>query len=61
MMGISRHSGGMTRINVGQLIAGEGRNVIPSKAVMKLEVRGEPGEINQYMVDQVTNICKGDA
>lgn len=61
MMGISRHSGGMTRINVGQLIAGEGRNVIPSKAVMKLEVRGETGEINQYMVDQVTNICKGIA
>lgn len=61
MMGISRHSGGMTRINVGQLIAGEGRNVIPSKAVMKLEVRGETGEINQYMFDQVTNICKGVA
>lgn len=61
MMGISRHSGGMTRINIGQLIAGEGRNVIPSKAVMKLEVRGETGEINQYMVDQVTNICEGIA
>lgn len=61
MMGISRHSGGMTRINIGQLIAGEGRNVIPSRAVMKLEVRGETGEINQYMVDQVTNICKGIA
>ena len=61
MMGISRHSGGMPRNNVGQLIAGEGRNVIPSKAVMKLEVRGETGEINQYMVDQVTNICKGIA
>lgn len=61
MMGISRHSSGMTRINIGQLIAGEGRNVIPSKAVMKLEVRGETGEINQYMVDQVTNICKGIA
>ncbi len=59
MLGISRHSGGMTRINIGQLIAGEGRNVIPSKAVMKLEVRGETGEINQYMVDQVTNICEG--
>ena len=28
---------------------------------MKLEVRGETGEINQYMVDQVTNICKGVA
>ncbi len=61
MLGISRHAGGMTRINVGQLIAGEGRNVIPSKAVMKLEVRGETGEINQYMVDQVNNICQGVA
>ena len=61
MLGISRHSEGMTRINIGQLIAGEGSNVIPSKAVMKLEVRGETGEINQYMVDQVTNICKGVA
>ena len=61
LLGIARHGSGMTRINVGQMTAGEGRNVIPSKAVMKLEVRGETGEINQYMVDQVTNICKGIA
>ncbi|MDY6010138.1 MAG: amidohydrolase [Duodenibacillus sp.] len=61
MMGISRHSGGMTRVNIGQLIAGEGRNVIPSKAVMKLEVRGETSDINDYMVEQVNNICEGVA
>lgn len=61
LMGISRHSEGMTRINVGQLIAGEGRNVIPSKAVMKLEVRGETSKINDYMVEQATNICEGVA
>lgn len=61
MLGIPRHAGGMTRINVGQLVAGEGRNVIPSKAVMKLEVRGETGEINNYMVEQVRNICEGIA
>lgn len=59
MLGISRHSDGMTRINVGQLIAGEGRNVIPSKAVMKLETRGETSEINDYMAEQVNNICEG--
>lgn len=59
MLGISRHAGGMTRINIGQLIAGEGRNVIPSKAVLKLEVRGETAEINNYMVEQVHNICEG--
>ena len=59
MLGISRHGGGMTRINVGQLIAGEGRNVIPSKALMKLEVRGQTMEINNFMTEQVMNICEG--
>lgn len=59
MLGISRHGGGMTRVNIGQLMAGEGRNVIPSKAVMKLEVRGETMEINNYMCEQVNNICEG--
>lgn len=59
MLGISRHGMGMTRINVGQLIAGEGRNIIPSKALMKLEVRGQTMEINDYMTEQVMNICEG--
>ena len=40
LLGIARHGSGMTRINVGQLNAGEGRNVIPSHAVMTMEVRG---------------------
>ncbi len=61
MMGISRHGGGMTRINVGTLKAGEGRNVVPSTAHMALEVRGETSDINQYMVDQVMQIVKGIA
>jgi aminobenzoyl-glutamate utilization protein A len=46
---ISRHSGGSTRINVGTLVAGTGRNVIPPKAVMKLEVRGSTTEINDFV------------
>lgn len=37
--GIARHGEGMTRINVGVLKAGEGRNVIPSSAELQLEVR----------------------
>ena len=61
LLGIARHGGGMTRINVGQLVAGEGRNVIPTHAVMKMEVRGETGEINQYMYDSAVNIIKGCA
>lgn len=61
LLGIARHGSGMTRINVGQLIAGEGRNVIPSHALMKMEVRGETGDINQYMYDAAVALIKGCA
>ncbi|MEG9546417.1 M20 family metallo-hydrolase [Mannheimia sp. HC-2023] len=59
--GISRHGEGMSRINVGVFKAGSGRNVIPADSEIKLEVRGENKEINQYMVDQVMQIAKGIA
>lgn len=59
--GISRHGEGMSRINVGVFKGGSGRNVIPSDAEIKLEVRGENKAINQYMVDQVMQIAKGIA
>ncbi|HGO5814342.1 TPA: amidohydrolase [Mannheimia haemolytica] len=59
--GISRHGEGMSRINVGVFKGGSGRNVIPSNAEIKLEVRGENKAINQYMVDQVMQIAKGIA
>ncbi|WP_373818030.1 amidohydrolase [Glaesserella sp.] len=58
---ISRHGDGMSRINVGVLNAGEGRNVIPVNALIQLEVRGENQTINQYMVNQVMQIAKGIA
>jgi aminobenzoyl-glutamate utilization protein A len=61
MLGISRHGSGMTRINIGQMSAGEGRNVIPVHAELKLEVRGETAEINAYMVEQVNRIVAGVA
>lgn len=59
--GIARHGDGMTRINVGVLTAGEGRNVIPASAQIQLEVRGENKAINQYMVEQVMQIAQGVA
>lgn len=49
----------MTRINVGVLKAGEGRNVIPSSAELQLEVRGENKAINEYMTEQAMQIAKG--
>jgi len=61
MLGIARHGEGMTRVNVGVLRAGEGRNVIPSTAEMQIEVRGETEGIDAYMVDEVMRIAQGIA
>ncbi|TCP97651.1 aminobenzoyl-glutamate utilization protein A [Cricetibacter osteomyelitidis] len=58
---IARHGEGMSRINVGVLKAGEGRNVIPVNAEIQLEVRGENKVINEYMVEQVMQMAKGIA
>ena len=46
---IPRHGQADTRINVGKLTAGTGRNIIPESAHLELEVRGKTSEANQYM------------
>lgn len=51
--GIARHSGGKTRVNVGVLEAGSGRNIIPELAKMEIETRGETNELNDYMAKEV--------
>ena len=61
LQGIPRHGQGMTRVAIGTLNAGEGRNVTPVHAKMQIEVRGETHEINQYMVKKVDAIVKGTA
>lgn len=48
---IPRHGKGVSRINVGKLMAGSGLNVIADEAYMGLEVRGGTTEINEYMID----------
>ena len=58
---IPRHSEGITRVNVGVIQGGTGRNVIPNHAVIQFEVRGETTEINQYMADEAVRICQGAA
>lgn len=58
---IPRHSEGESRINVGTLHAGTGRNVVPDEAVMQLEVRGETTEINAFMAQSAEEICRGAA
>ena len=61
LFGIPRHGQGMTRINVGTLRAGEGRNVIASTAEMQVEVRGETEEINRYMLNEAIARVQGAA
>ena len=58
---IPRHSEGQSRINVGTLHAGTGRNVIPDEAVMQIEVRGETTEINSFVARSAEEICRGAA
>ncbi|MCG8707187.1 amidohydrolase [Brenneria sp. 4F2] len=61
LLGIARHGEGVSRINIGTLRAGEGRNVISAFAEMQLEVRGENQQINQYMLERAQRIAEGIA
>ncbi len=58
---IAPHSDGITRLNVGVLNAGEGRNVVPPKAVMKIETRGETNEIAKYVYDRAESVIRCSA
>ncbi|WP_299015311.1 amidohydrolase [uncultured Photobacterium sp.] len=61
MLAIPRHRDGMTRVNVGQMHAGDGRNVVPANAVLMGETRGENRELNDYMYQQVEQIAQASA
>jgi aminobenzoyl-glutamate utilization protein A len=58
---IPRHRGGKTRINVGRLVAGTGRNVIPDRAHLIVESRGETTELNDYMYSYAVRILEAAA
>jgi aminobenzoyl-glutamate utilization protein A len=59
--GIAPHRDGVQRINVGVLEAGTGRNVVPGKAVLKAETRGETQAIADYVYGRAQEILKGAA
>lgn len=58
---IPRHSAGASRINVGVLNAGSGRNVVPASATMKIETRGENTTINEEMRRRAVDVIEGAA
>jgi aminobenzoyl-glutamate utilization protein A len=58
---ISRHSQGASRVNVGVMQAGTGRNVIPANAVIKLETRGTTSAINEYVYTEAVRVIEAAA
>lgn len=58
---IPRHSDGVSRVNVGKIIAGTGRNIIPEQGYLEIEVRGETKEINKYMLAEAKRIIQAAA
>ncbi|WP_100010334.1 amidohydrolase [Lentibacillus sediminis] len=58
---IPRHSDGVTRINVGKMTAGSGRNIIPEDAVLEVETRGETQKINSYMLTEAKRVVQAAA
>lgn len=58
---IPRHGAGASRINVGRLIAGSGRNVIADEAFMEMEVRGDTTAINEYVSEYALRVLENCA
>ena len=58
---IPRHSEGASRINVGVLNAGTGRNVVPASAHLEIETRGATTAINEYIYKRAESILQGAA
>ncbi|SHJ86373.1 amidohydrolase [Paramaledivibacter caminithermalis] len=55
---IPRHGKGASRINVGTLVSGTDRNIIPDSSIMKVETRGETTEVNDYLRNYAVRIIE---
>jgi aminobenzoyl-glutamate utilization protein A len=58
---ISRHGAGASRINVGVINAGTGRNVLPDVGEIKMETRGANTAINEYMMKEAKRMIAAAA
>ena len=58
LQAIPRSGAGDTRVNVGTLHAGSGRNVVCDRAKLEVEVRGSTTQVNQYMEDYARRIAR---
>ncbi|WP_224448861.1 amidohydrolase [Haloprofundus salilacus] len=55
---IPRHADGATRINVGQVHSPNAQNVISEEARLRVEVRGETAELNEYMLEKANRVVE---
>jgi aminobenzoyl-glutamate utilization protein A len=58
---LPRHHGGLTRVHVGRMDAGTGRNVIPDRALLVAEVRGGTGALCQSMYERAERVVAAAA
>lgn len=58
---LTQHSKGASRLNVGVVSGGSGRNIIANLAKLVIELRGENEEIISYLNKGVDRIIKGSA
>jgi aminobenzoyl-glutamate utilization protein A len=58
---LPRHGGGASRVNVGVLQAGSGRNVTPGRALLKLETRGATAEVNAWLESRAREVLQAAA
>ncbi|ASF38104.1 amidohydrolase [Halobacillus halophilus] len=58
---IPRHSEGISRVNAGKLIAGNGRNIISDRGFLEIETRGETKAINAYMQKEARRMIQAAA
>lgn len=58
---IPRHGEGETRINVGTLHAGTGRNVVPDRATLQVETRGATEDLDAYVAAEARRIIDASA
>ena len=61
LYGISRHANSATLVNVGRMVAGQGRNIIADACDMMIEVRGDTEAALAYMEQRAHEILAGAA
>lgn len=61
LLAIPRSGKGVSRVNVGMMEGGSGRNVIPDHARICAEARGGNQEVSDYMLERSMAVCKAAA